>query len=332
MLIEKVIKALSLLEHLKLEGLQFVFKGGTSLLLVIPEPRRFSIDIDLVLEAKPNDLTEVFDRVVRRGVFTAWEQNVRASNPEVPKEHYKFTYVSSNPANKFGNNILLDLLFEKSHHAAIKSLPIVSTFVDQDGAPTEVLVPTATALLADKLTAFAPTTVGIRYGLEKQVEIIKQMFDVANLLDHVDDLDVARRTFAATVPAEAKYRKAGHTVENVLDDVVEASMTIISRGEHDPYGGWEELSAGIKRLASFVIGGSYHLEAAIPHAARAIYATRLIRDTTATMAPKFAPAIDLSGVELEIPRLPKAQKLRKSHPEAFYYLWHALGEKKARII
>ncbi len=47
-IMEKVIHALSLVESLAQTGLSFVFKGGTSLLLILPEPRRFSIDVDII--------------------------------------------------------------------------------------------------------------------------------------------------------------------------------------------------------------------------------------------------------------------------------------------
>lgn len=41
-LMENMIYALHLLEQLKLSGLDFIFKGGTSLVLTLNEPQRFS--------------------------------------------------------------------------------------------------------------------------------------------------------------------------------------------------------------------------------------------------------------------------------------------------
>jgi hypothetical protein len=48
-LIEKMIMALTLVEGHRLSGLDFIFRGGTSLLLLSGEPRRFSIDISFQL-------------------------------------------------------------------------------------------------------------------------------------------------------------------------------------------------------------------------------------------------------------------------------------------
>jgi predicted nucleotidyltransferase component of viral defense system len=51
-IIEKAIYALSLVEQLSFANLDFVFKGGTSLFLLLPMPRRFSIDVDIVTMEK----------------------------------------------------------------------------------------------------------------------------------------------------------------------------------------------------------------------------------------------------------------------------------------
>lgn len=47
-ILEKMIYALHLLECLKANGLNFIFKGGTSLVLLLKEGNRFSIDLDIV--------------------------------------------------------------------------------------------------------------------------------------------------------------------------------------------------------------------------------------------------------------------------------------------
>ena len=65
----KMIMALSLVENLKKAGLDFIFKGGTSLLLLLESPLRFSIDIDIVLPDTTN-LDDCFVDVLRQGIFT----------------------------------------------------------------------------------------------------------------------------------------------------------------------------------------------------------------------------------------------------------------------
>jgi predicted nucleotidyltransferase component of viral defense system len=53
-LMESMIHALYLLEQLQLTGLDFIFKGGTTLILLMEEPRRFSVDIDIIVNPKIN--------------------------------------------------------------------------------------------------------------------------------------------------------------------------------------------------------------------------------------------------------------------------------------
>ncbi len=52
MLIEKVIRALLLVEGLVKQNLDFVFKGGTALMLILNSSKRLSIDIDIIIEKR----------------------------------------------------------------------------------------------------------------------------------------------------------------------------------------------------------------------------------------------------------------------------------------
>lgn len=62
-ILERSLYALTLLGHLVESGLPFVFKGGTSLLLHLPQVRRLSIDIDIVCGERPEVVNDVVARV-----------------------------------------------------------------------------------------------------------------------------------------------------------------------------------------------------------------------------------------------------------------------------
>lgn len=49
-LLEKTIGTLYLVENLANEGLEFIFKGGTSLILLLNEIKKFSVDVDIITE------------------------------------------------------------------------------------------------------------------------------------------------------------------------------------------------------------------------------------------------------------------------------------------
>jgi hypothetical protein len=68
--------------------LGFIFK--TSLLLTIPKPRRFSIDIDIITLEQKAKIEEILGNVVKDSPFTRWESdNNRTNYVEAPVIHYK---------------------------------------------------------------------------------------------------------------------------------------------------------------------------------------------------------------------------------------------------
>ena len=85
-LIEKVIRALTLLEELHVAGIDFVFKGGTSLNLILKEPQRFSIDIDVLMLKIPSDLEDRFRKIVANGKFINFEEDDRNYKGKIPKK------------------------------------------------------------------------------------------------------------------------------------------------------------------------------------------------------------------------------------------------------
>ena len=139
-LIEKVIRALLLLEGLAGSKLSFVFKGGTALMLMFGSVRRLSIDIDIIIPEK-NDLESIFENIVKTKWFTRYTEQERKSKSEIPKSHFKFFYNPVYRTSEAEDYVLLDILFDKSHYQNVKSIPINSPFVEQDGPMINVSVP-----------------------------------------------------------------------------------------------------------------------------------------------------------------------------------------------
>ena len=100
-IIEKVIRALVLLEALQSVKLSFIFKGGTSLMLMIQEPRRFSIDIDIIIENKEQDIEALLGKVVASTDFIKWEEKIRKPKSGIEKRHFNyFTLPKQNKMEK----------------------------------------------------------------------------------------------------------------------------------------------------------------------------------------------------------------------------------------
>lgn len=206
-LIEKVTKALHLLEGLAQTDLEFIFKGGTSLLFLLNEMHRFSIDIDIIIEEEKSEvyMEKILSLIVDKSeIFTHFEENIRNGNHEVPKAHYKVFYISS--LDDTESYILLDILFEKSHYVDVIQENIDCKFIKYKEPEIYVNMPSADCILGDKLTAYAPNTTGIPYGKDKELEIIKQLFDVANLFDIMENIETVIKTFKMMAQQELIYR------------------------------------------------------------------------------------------------------------------------------
>lgn len=75
-LIERALYALGLLEALKQTGMEFIFKGGSSLMLLLPHIMRLSTDIDIVV--KPGtDVKRYIEKAAEIFPFVRYEEQVR---------------------------------------------------------------------------------------------------------------------------------------------------------------------------------------------------------------------------------------------------------------
>ena len=202
-LLERVIYAFGLLEAIKLAGLPFCFKGGTSMLLLLDHPRRLSTDIDIIVE--PN--TDIDEYISYAGTIFPFERVVethRAVKGSLQKRHFRFTYKS--PENGRDVTILLDVLFENILYETVKEYPIRNELLITDGEDLSVLAPNANGLLADKLTAFAPHTTGIPLGIGKDLEVIKQLFDCGVLFEAMDNFHEVCSSYERIAKTEILYR------------------------------------------------------------------------------------------------------------------------------
>ena len=72
-ILEKMIYALYLLEALQKEKLDFIFKGGTCLALLFDEPKRFSVDIDILTQQEKNNIEKILDSILVNFNFKRYE-------------------------------------------------------------------------------------------------------------------------------------------------------------------------------------------------------------------------------------------------------------------
>jgi predicted nucleotidyltransferase component of viral defense system len=328
-LVEKVIRAFLLLEGLVHNGIPFVFKGGTALMLHLNSTKRLSIDIDIILPDVPEDFVTKLDTIAIQQGFRKKEEQVRNTESAISKKHYKFFYTPLHKTNQEEEYILLDILIEDVNYREIIQLPIESTFVPSIGDSLLVNIPSLEDLLGDKLTAFAPNTTGIPYVKHEDsmsMEIIKQLYDIGNLFDVSNNTDVLKATFNSFAVTELAYRTDDDNrlkIQHVLEDIYETALCIVSRGT-DGKGNYKELLTGIQRVNPFIFSENYHLEKAIAHASKAAYLSILIKYDAAEIQ-KFENPLQVKDWLITDPLYNKLNKLKKSNPEAYFY-WYKIVE------
>ncbi|MCI3028798.1 nucleotidyl transferase AbiEii/AbiGii toxin family protein [Desemzia sp. C1] len=315
-LFDKVTHAFYLLEKLSDSQLDFIFKGGTCLLLLLQEMRRFSIDIDIILSESTDkeSLINILDGIIRDSIFTHYEEQIRYKTA-VPKAHYKFFYES--PFDKTEVYVLLDVLFEDSPYNQLLELPIENPFIETVLPKKTVTVPNIENILGDKLTAFAPNTTGIPYNLGKEMEIIKQLFDIESLFDQTNNLAEVKSTFQKCAKQELSYRQLWHLdEEDVLDDILKTAMIIGGRGSNEKEI-FLNLENGIRRIKSHIIHRNYIVEEAVVSASKAAYLVSLLKNNK-QIIERYNPGQPLPEL-IGKPLFNKMAKIKKFSPEAYYY-------------
>ena len=314
---EKMIYALGLLEKLKLKGLNFIFKGGTSLILLTDDPQRFSIDIDINTEEPKERITDILIKICTEGLFNRFEEDERADS-NIPKRHYKLFYNSV--ISEKETYVLLDVLFEEKAYPVVEEVKILSKWIDTDSNSVSVNIPSIDSILGDKLSAFAPTTSGIPYNTGKSMEIIKQLFDIGRLFNLHNNLAIVAESFQNIGKKQLKYRSLNISVDKILEDIIETSLIVsfFPGGNTKDTPELKELFDGLRRFASYPINVSYRADDAIISASKAALLAMKIKNRDFSKIDLFTDTSILK--DFEFPReFSHLYKLRKRKKEAYYY-------------
>ena len=161
-------------------------------------------------------------------------------------------------------------MFQENKYTQTIKKEIENELLKIDAPYYSVSVPTAECILGDKLTAFAPHTTGILLGENKDLEVMKQMFDCACLMNVVEDFSNIKETYHKIVDEEIAYRGLDVTYKEVLLDTINATMCLMSRGLSNPTD-YEYFIKGIDGLKAHIFSGKYSGEKAISDAAKIFY-------------------------------------------------------------
>ncbi|OGR29952.1 MAG: hypothetical protein A2X83_05215 [Desulfuromonadales bacterium GWD2_54_10] len=332
-LLERALHAFALLGHLAESDLKFVFKGGTSLLLHVPKIRRLSIDIDILCSAPAAELDRILKEVAKVGPFTDYEEHNRGARGLPERRHFKFFYkplVAGNP----DPYVLLDVVEEPEAPHEVVTKPITPQILEI-GREILVTVPTIESLLADKLTAFAPHTVGVPVTRTdgkavETMQIMKQLFDVGELFSLARDLEEVRTVYTRVFELENSYRDGQFSKIDALRDTLDMSLRFCLSGYKGAlkHADVTLLEEGRRKLEGHLVDHRFDQQAAKIAAAKAGLLARLILteakpellfESQAVPAPEKIRPLEITG------GMHHLNRLKAINPEAFWYWYQASG-------
>jgi hypothetical protein len=315
-LIERVLFAFGLLETIKRVGMPFTFKGGTSLMLLLSHTMRLSTDIDIIVEPG-TDIDYYIEEANKLFPFKRSQEQKRVGKNDIEKRHFKFFYDS--PLKNDDFYILLDVLFVKNYYTKTVLKPINNELVRVIEPEIFVSVPNVNCILGDKLTAFAPHTTGISFP--KNLEIIKQLYDIATLTDEISDFSEVKDTYRNVVQSEIGYRGIVIEAEDALKDTIQACACIISRGYIEP----EEYKlylSGISKITGHIFNIKYSGEMAAIDACKVMCLAACVLTNRDKMIIINKPE-DYLFEKISLKKYSKLSYIKKMKLEAYGYLIEA---------
>ena len=314
-IIERTVFAFGLLEAICKVGMPFIFKGGTSLLVILNDPRRLSTDIDIVVEPG-TDVDGYVNEAGKIFPFLSVDEKIRKGDNDIEKRHFRFLFKS--PLDSREIHILLDVVFEENPYLKVTEVPIRNRIMLSEGEDLLVTVPDKNCILGDKLTAFAPHTTGIRFGKDKELEIIKQMFDCWTLIQEMDDYRLVKNVYDRVSRIEMGYRGLQNEPEDCLKDTIESCICILGRGavREDDY---KQFFAGISAIQGHVFRGRINGENAGAYASEVMYlATCLL--TEQTEYEKITDPAEYREHGLKMKGFKKISSIRNTDPLAYAHM------------
>lgn len=272
---EMTIFAFGLLDELLRCGLPLVFKGGTSLLLLLDNPQRVSTDIDIIVPPDI-DFDKIFEKVKKRFPFYEGEER-----GDIPNKYFRhFYFMFNGPISEKECRINLDVAFENNPYPNVIKREVNISFLETSGEKTYVEVPTHESIIGDKLTAFAPTTIGVNpymtslgKEINNRLQVMKQFYDIAKLYDYINNIKEVFESYKKCQNFENKFRNSNYTTKETLLDTFNHAAEIASMGlwNKDSTFYKDVVRIGIQGLATNIFDGKYNAVLAANDAAKVMY-------------------------------------------------------------
>jgi hypothetical protein len=216
-LAEQAIHCLELVAELSSAGLSYQFKGGNSLLLILGEPQRFSIDVDIATDEPRERIEACLDRIVQTdGIFLRWEKRQHKTKPWIPLASY-YLFYRSHYVDEKDAFVMLDAQLRRSPYVTARRRVSVGAIYDADA---QVELPLPSSIIGDKLLTMGPATLGIPLGKGKEAQRLKHVYDVSTLLHTDPPLSQIRASFSACMKHELEIQQRTMAEAAVIEDTI----------------------------------------------------------------------------------------------------------------
>jgi hypothetical protein len=214
-LCELVVHCLELVSQLVHHGLAFRFKGGNSLLVLLEDPQRFSIDVDIVTTETKEAMIALVDTITREcELFTRCEVRQPKTKPWLPMISFKLFFRSHYQKDEDAF-VMLDAVLEPAPYGGVTKRVRCRDLYESD---QNVEVPSVSGLIGDKLLTIGPATLGIPLGKGKEAQRLKHVFDVSLLSRNGYDVSEVRASVVGCMAQENRIQGRECGFEEILRD------------------------------------------------------------------------------------------------------------------
>lgn len=324
-LLERMVHALKLVEELSRTGLEFTFKGGTSLALHFDDLQRLSIDVDIEVRSELGyeSVEEALGQIVAvHPVFVGWEEELRPGSTEHSR-HFRVRYSPIRKGSGAISHVLLDVIFVSSLNPFRVPVDIANQILSVTTPYTQVYVPSVEALLGEKLTAIATLTTGV--PLSKDLDMVKQVFDVHRLMQVAQNPMDVLAAFERTLEVQHECFNQNYHKNEVIADICQLALAHYNVNESAYHPILKSATeSGVRSFQAYTARGVVFREErfrlTLLKAALFLAATKSGRHYTPYDRTIHVVPLTLPDEYQGIKRLPKTERA-----EAAYYVHEILG-------
>ncbi len=263
-----------------------------------------------------------------------FEENKRGNRGLPNRRHFKFFYNSS-LSNK-EESILLDIVLEDTAYIPFTKFRQIKSDLFEIETELEVKIPTIEGLLGDKLTAFAPHTIGVPFitakGDSMTMQVVKQLYDIGELFDVATEFDKITTAFTATFEKENEYRGNKFTKAQVLQNAIDTCLALLQirlKGfKSNKISNY--LEEGIRKIDSHLLNDNFKTDEKAKITASKVFciANRIFNNKTFDLiAERYGKSKigQIKNIKISEP-YERFNRLKPVLPEAFYYVWQGIKE------